>query len=155
MARTFYTDVERQKVSKGGDPARGKLLYTVETNRKRVGLEILIRVGATAIALVSVLAKGDTTMLFAALVPFLIFDAWPLLHMGDSMELYENGILHVGKWYPVGPRTQVRWVGSRRGLFLPNTWLGISGCRINVSFMKDAEKLFNRAYNNAIYKRGE
>ncbi|MBD5084482.1 MAG: hypothetical protein HDT33_05315 [Clostridiales bacterium] len=157
MAETPYVDIEQQKVSKGGASSkRGKLLYTVKTDRKRIGLEILIRVAGTAIALVSALSKGNMSLILATLVLFLIFDAWPLLHMGDSMELYENGILYVGKWYPVGPRTQVDWVGGR-GFFLPTTWMGVSGCgdRINVSFMKDAEKLFNRAYNNAVYEKGD
>lgn len=158
MADRVYTEKEQQTASGKGSPSgkRGKLLYKVETDRKRIGLEILARTALSVLALVSALSKGNMPLILATMVLFLIFDAWPLLHMGDAMELYENGILYVGKWYPIGTRTQVNWVGGR-GFVLPTTWLGISGCgdRINVSFMKDAEKLFNRAYNNAIYEKGE
>ena len=44
--------------------------------------------------------------------------------------------------------------GSRfRMSFLPSTFLDISGCRerIDVSFMQEAQKLFNRAYSGGIY----
>lgn len=157
MANTIYTDKEHQTASGKGEPSgkRGKLLYKVETDRKRIGLEILLRLAAAALAMLAALGRGTSLMIATAAV-FAIFCAWPLLHMGDGMELYENGILHLGKWYPIGRQARVTWVGGR-GFLLPTTWLGVSGCkdRINVSFMKDAEKLFNRAYNNAIYEKGE
>lgn len=157
MKDTVYTDVERQTASGKGGPSskRGKLLYAVETDRKRIGLDILIRLAVSAFAVVVLWFRG-TAMMIAAAVALAGFCAWPLLHMGDRMELYENGILYLGQWYPVGAGTKITWVGGR-GFLLPTTWLGVGGCRerINVSFMKDAEKLFNRAYNNAIYAKGE
>ena len=157
MAQPHYTDVARQTASRGNSasPTRGRLLYRVETDRRRIGLEILIRLAAAAFAMFAAWSRGAYTMIATA-VAFALFCAWPLLHMGDRMELYENGILCLGKWYPVGANTPVSWTGGR-GFFLPTTWLGVSGFRerINVSFMKDAEKLFNRAYSNAIFERGE
>lgn len=157
MGHRIETDMERQTASgKGGPPEkRGKLLLTVETDRKRVGLEILIRL--VVCAFVTYLSRSrETAVLVATVVAFAVFCAWPLLHLRDRMELYGNGILCLGKWYPMGVNTKITWVGGR-GFFLPTTYLGVSGCRkrINVSFMKDAEKLFNRAYNNAIYEKGE
>lgn len=157
MRNTIDTDMERQTVSGKGEPPekRGKLLFTVETDRKRVGLEILIRL--VVCAFVTFLSRSrETAVLAATVAAFAVFCAWPLLHLRDRMELYGNGILCLGKWYPIGASTKITWVGGR-GFFLPVTRLEVSGCpkRINVSFMKDAEKLFNRAYNNAIYEKGE
>lgn len=158
MADRIHREMEEQTVSSKGSASSkyGKLLYKVETDRKRIGLEILIRLGASALGIIAALGRGSWPLLIATAAAFAIFCAWPLLHMGDRMEIYENGILYLGNWHPIGQRTRVDWVGGR-GFFLPTTWLGISNCpeRINVSFMKDAEKLFNRAYNNAIYERGE
>ncbi len=158
MADRIYRETEQQTLSPKGNAASkyGKLLYKVETDRKRIGLEILLRLAAAALAMFVALGKGDWTLLIATAIVLVIFCAWPLLHMGDRMELYENGILHLGNWYPVGKQTRVDWVGGR-GFFLPTTWMGISNCpeRINVSFMKDAEKLFNRAYGNTIFEWGE
>lgn len=156
MSQTYRSDVERQTASRGGGASGwGKHLFTVETNRKRIGLEVLIRLAASvfAIALSWSRGKGLTLALAAALA---VFCAWPLLHMGDRMELYQNGVAYQGKLYPVGPGIPVSWTGGR-GFFLPTTWLSIGGCpgRIDVSFMKDAQKLFNRAYHNAIYYKGE
>ena len=157
MANTIYTEKEQQTASGKGSPTgkRGKLLYQVETDRKRIGLEILARLAGAVLAMLVAFSRGGPVMIATA-AAFAIFCAWPLLHMGDRMELYENGILYLGQWYPIGRQTRVDWVGGR-GFVLPTTWLGVSGCkeRINVSFMKDAEKLFNRAYNNAIYEKGE
>lgn len=154
MSDRLYREKEEQTVSSRGNAFSkyGKLLYQVETDRKRIGLEILLRLAGAALGLFVALGKGNWTLLLATAAVSAIFCAWPLLHMGDKMELYENGILYLGNWYPIGQRTRVDWVGGR-GFLLPTTWMGISNCpeRINVSFMKDAEKLFNRAYGNAIY----
>lgn len=153
MDHTTHTDVQRQTASKGGDSPskRGKLLFAVGTDRGRVGLEILIRAAVSAFVMGLTYFRGNT-LAAPVLAIFALFSAWSLLHMGDKMELYQNGILHVGKWYPIGAGARVTWVGGR-GFFLPTTHLDVSGCpdRINVSFMKDAQKLFNRAYNGAIY----
>lgn len=157
MANTIYTDSQEQSVSKGGGSSSkwGRLLFTVETDRKRIGLEILIRAAVSVFAVFLTYSRGDGLMI-PTLVAFALFCAWPLLHMGDQMELYQNGISYKGELYAIGRNTRVVWE-NRRGCFLPITWLNVGGTtrRINVSFMKDAEKLFNRAYNNAIYEKGE
>ena len=156
MGQTHQSDVERQTASKGGGASGwGKHLFSVETDRKRVGLEALIRLGASLLAVALAWSRnGGLSLALGAVLAVLC--AWPLLHMGDHMELYQNGVVYQGKLYPIAPGVSVSWTGGR-GFFLPTTWLSINGClgRIDVSFMKDAQKLFNRAYHNAIYYKGE
>lgn len=152
MARPVYTDLQEQGVSGGGGSSsgRGRLLYTVEPDRKRVGLELLIRLVVSGFVVFLTYYQGRT-LVWPTLAAFVIFTLWPLTHLGDGMELYQNGVVYKGELYPVGGQTRITWVG-RRGFFLPITWLDISNCqkRIKVSFMKDAQKLFNRAYNGTV-----
>ena len=153
------TDIESQTASgRGAGQGRGSFLFAAETDRRRVGLDMLIRLAesAFAVALFAVRDTGSsrTSMLWLAAALFAVYTLWQLLHMGDRMELYQNGILCQGMFYPIGRETRIAWVGSRPGLsFLPSTYLDVSGCgqRIDVSFMKDARKLFNRAYGFAAY----
>ena len=158
MADRIDREKEEQTVSSKGSASSkyGKLLFKVETDRKRIGLEILIRLGASAFAVFLMWYQGNTSLMLPTAAVLAILCAWPLLHMGDKMDLYQNGIVYQGQLFRVGPQTRVTWE-NRRGFFLPITWLNVSNCpdRINVSFMKDAEKLFNRAYSNAIFERGE
>ena len=64
------------------------------------------------------------------------------------MELRRGGVVYRGKFYPVGGR--VSWTGVNT-VFLSSTYLHLGQKKgINVSFMKDAEKLFARAYSNTI-----
>lgn len=127
MANGTYRDKERQTASGKGSPSgkRGKLLYEVETDRKRIGLEILARTALSTVGIVASFSRGINAFSIAAAVVFAVFCAWPLLHMGDRMEFYENGILYLGQWYPIGRQTRVDWVGGQ-SFVLPTTWLGVS-----------------------------
>ena len=143
---------ETEGVSSSGLPGPGRLLYTVEPDRRRIGLEMLIRLAASALALALAVRQGTGTGLLAATAAALtVVTLWPLRHWRDGMELYDGGVVCRSTFYPVGPRSKAAWVGTRLG-FLPSTFLQLSGCqrRIDVSFMKDAEKLFARAYGNVI-----
>ena len=114
---------------------------------------MLIRLAVCGFAMVLFVLQGAEFLLLTGAV-FSAYCLWPLLHMGDRMEFYQNGILYQGQFYPIGQRTRVVWTGSRfRMSFLPSTFLDISGCRerIDVSFMQEAQKLFNRAYSGGIY----
>lgn len=135
----------------GGAEARGSFLFAAETDRRRIGLDIAIRLAVCGFALALLLLRESEVLLPMGAV-FLLYILWPLLHMGDRMEFYRNGILCQGEFYPVGERTRISWMGVRRG-FLPTTYLSIGGCkgRIDVSYMEDAQKLFNRAYYGADY----
>lgn len=143
------------KTVPGGGPEPGELLYTVGPDRRRIGLDMLIRLGVSALAGVLAALQGADLQkpgaaAAAALlaVTLLLIVLWPLRHWRDGMELRRGGVIYRGKFYPVSGR--VTWVGTRNG-FLDSTYLGLGGKRrINVSFMKDAEKLFARAYDNTI-----
>lgn len=131
----------------------GRFLFAAETDRRRIGLDILSRLAVCAFA-AALLVLREAELALPAGAVFLLYSLWPLLHMGDRMEFYQNGILYQGELYPIGQQTRITWVGGRRGLsFFSSTYLDISGCRrrIDVSFMKDAQKLFNRAYSGTMY----
>ena len=142
-------DVQEQTVPSGGPAGPGELLYTVGPDRKRIGGEMLIRLGVSAFAMVIFVMRDTGPALLAATAAvLLVVTLWPLRHWNDGMELHRGGVVCRGAFYPVGGK--VTWVGARIG-FLPSTFLGLGGRRrIDVSFMKDAEKLFARAYGNVI-----
>ena len=135
-----------------GSGGPGRLLDTVGPDRRRIGLEMLIRLAVSAFALALAVGQDTETGLLAVTAAALaVATLWPLRHWRDGMELHEGGVVCRGVFYPVGPRGRATWVGTRLG-FLPSTFLQLSGSkrRIDVSFMKDAEKLFARAYGNVI-----
>ena len=143
---------ETEKVSGSGLPGPGKLLCTVGPDRRRIGLEMLIRLAVSAFALALAVSRDTGTGLLAATAAALAaVTLWPLRHWRDGMELHDGGVVYRGAFYPVGTRGKAVWVGAQVG-FLPSTFLQLGGCkrRIDVSFMKDAEKLFARTYGNAI-----
>lgn len=141
-------EVQAQTVP-GGGPKPGELLYTVGPDWKRIGLEALIRLAVSAFALALAVYQGtNPSLLLPTAAVLLVFVLWPLRHGRDGMELHRGGVIHRGKFYPVGGR--VAWVGVNT-VFLNSTFLDLGGKkRINVSFMKDAEKLFARAYSNTV-----
>ena len=133
----------------GGGPEPGELLYTLGPDWKRIGLESLIRLAVSAFALGLAAYRGTEPALHlptAAALRILVL--WPLRHGRDGMELRRGGVVYRGKFYPVGGR--VTWTGVNT-VFLSSTYLHLGQKKgINVSFMKDAEKLFARAYSNTI-----
>ena len=148
--RQHLNEVQTQNISGGGQAGQGDLLYTVDPDRKRIGLEMLIRLAVSVFAMVIFIAQNtETQLLIVTAAVLLVVILWPLRHWQDGMELHRGGVVYRGTFYPVGGK--VTWVGARIG-FLPSTFLGLSSSkrRIDVSFMKDAEKLFARAYDNVI-----
>lgn len=159
MRNRIESDITPQTASgRGNGQGRGSFLFAAETDRRRIGLDMLIRLAVSAFAVVLFNIRsaggGQRPVLWLTLLVFGVYTLWPILHMGDRMEFYQNGILCQGQFYPIAQRTRVTWTGSQFRLgFLPSTYLHISGCgeAIDVSFMKDAQKLFNRAYGIAMY----
>ncbi len=141
-------EVQAQNVPNRG-PEPGELLYTVGPDWRRIGLEALIRLAVSAFALALAAYQGtEPALLLPVAAALLVFVLWPLRHGWDGMELRRGGVVCRGKFYPVGGR--VAWVGVNT-VFLNSTFLDLGGKkRINVSFMKDAEKLFARAYSNTV-----
>lgn len=133
----------------GGGPEPGELLYTLGPDWKRIGLESLIRLAASAFALGLAAYQGtEPSLLPPVAAVLLVFVLWPLRHGRDGMELRRNGVVCRGKFYPVGGRVTWRGVNT---VFLSSTYLHLGQKKgINVSFMKDAEKLFARAYSNTV-----
>lgn len=141
-------EVQAQNVPAGG-PEPGELLFTVGPDWRRIGLEALIRLAVSAFALGLAAYQGTKAWLLPPTAAvLLVFVLWPLRHWRDGMELHRGGVICRGKFYPVGGRAA--WVGVNT-VFLSSTFLDLGGKkRINVSFMKDAEKLFARAYSNVV-----
>lgn len=147
--RQHLNEVQAQTIS-GDRAGQGELLCTVGPDRKRIGLEMLIRLAVSVFAMaIFITRETETHLLIVTAAVLLVVVLWPLRHWRDGMELHRSGVVYRGTFYPVGGK--VTWVGARIG-FLPSTFLGLSGSkrRIDVSFMKDAEKLFARAYDNVI-----
>ena len=90
----------------------------------------------------------EPSLLLPTAAALLVFVLWPLRHGRDGMELCRGGVVYRSKFYPAGGRVAWRGVNT---VFLSSTYLHLGQKKgINVSFMKDAEKLFARAYSNVI-----
>ncbi len=133
----------------GGGPEPGELLYAVGPDWRRIGLEALIRLAVSAFALGLAAYQGtEPSLLLPTAAALLVFVLWPLRHGRDGMELCRGGVVYRSKFYPAGGRVAWRGVNT---VFLSSTYLHLGQKKgINVSFMKDAEKLFARAYSNVI-----
>ena len=143
--------------SKGdaGQAALGNFLLAAGPDKRRIALDMAVRLAIVAFAVALQIRNGTSYKWEWAgailVLLYVIFVAWPLRHLRDHMEFYRNGILYRGKTYPVQEKTKVTWEGWNNSI-LTTTYLRLGGCRpINVTFIKDAKKLFNRAYGQVMY----
>ena len=141
-------DIQGQAVP-GGGPEPGELLYTVGPDWRRIGLEALIRLAVSAFALGLRGSQGrDLPCLLPPPPRRRVFCLGPRRPGGAGWGLGGGGVVYRSKFYPAGGRVAWRGVNT---VFLSSTYLHLGQKKgINVSFMKDAEKLFTRAYSNVI-----
>lgn len=133
-------------------PSLGRRLGEAGVDAQRLALAIFIRVAVLALAAFIWWRRGDfefaTITGKAVFVICLIFLVYPLRHCRDSMQFYENGIVYRGKEY-IFQTDKATWSKhSGTGYFLPGFRLYLVGIPkgVDVSFIKDAKKLFTQFY---------
>lgn len=130
----------------------GRRLGEAGLDVQRLALAIFIRVVILALAAFIWWRRGDleiaTVTGKVVLVICLIFLLYPLRHCKDSMQFYENGIVYKGKDY-IFQTDKATWSkSSGTGYFLSGLRLYLVGMPngADVSFIKDAKKLFTQFY---------
>lgn len=133
-------------------PSLGRRLGEAGLDVQRLALAMFIRVVILAAAAFIWWRRGDfeisTITGKAVLVICLIFLLFPLRHCKDSMQFYENGIVYKGKNY-IFQTDKATWSKSNgTGYFLSGLRLYLVGIPngADVSFIKDAKKLFTQFY---------
>lgn len=130
----------------------GRLLGEAKTDIKRILVDVLIRVAISVLAIWIWNRDGSAMGIAESIlyVGLLVFAGYPLIHSGDTMRFYENGIMFKKKTYQFRSQ-QVEWfrregVGSiMEGRYL---YLGGYPKRINASYVQNPQDAFAKAYQN-------
>lgn len=132
--------------------ALGQLLAEAKTDMKRIFTDVLLRVAISALAVWVWSRKGDLTgavnlVLYAGL---LVFTAYPLIHLGDTLGFYENGVMFKKKTFLFRSRNG-QWF-YREGMLnvMQARYLILGGHqkKINASYVRDPQDAFSKAYRN-------
>lgn len=130
----------------------GQLLGEAKTDTKRILMDLLIRVAISALAIWLWSRQGDATGIISLIcyAGLLVFTLYPLIHSGDAMRFYENGIMFKKKTYLFRSQ-QVKWV-CREGVMnlMEGRYLSLEGYKnqINASYVQNAQDTFAKAYRN-------
>lgn len=136
-----------------GASSLGRLLGEAGTDWTRIGLDVLIRAAIVALATFIFWRRGDLAtsspfVLAAVACIYAVLVLFPLRHCRDSIQFHENGIVYRGKSY-LFQKPRAEWSRvSGTGHFLSVTYLYLDGMSngINVSCVRDAQKIFTRLY---------
>ena len=133
-------------------PSLGRRLGEAGLDVQRLALALFIRVVLLAVAAFVWWRSGDFEISSitgkAVIVICLIFFLYPLRHCKDSMQFYENGIVFNGRDY-IFKTNKATWSkSSGTGYLLSGIRLHLVGMSdgANVSYIKDAQKLFTQFY---------
>lgn len=132
----------------------GRLLGESGLDRRRLALSLAVRAALVTLATVVLWRRGDfdlsTTVDQVVAVIYAVIVLFPLIHCKDSMQFYQNGIVFNGK--PCIFKTNKATWSSRSGTLylLPNAELHLAGMPkgANVTYIKNAQKLFDQFYIN-------
>lgn len=129
----------------------GQLLGEAKADTKRILLDVLIRLAISGLAIWIWSRQGDTTGMISLIcyAGLLVFTVYPLIHSGDTMRFYENGIMFKKKTYLFRSR-QVKWL-RREGVMniLEGRYLYLEGHKqLNASYVHKPLDVFAKAYGN-------
>ena len=72
------------------------------------------------------------------------FGLFPLIHLRDSLEFFENGITFRGKPYYLKDLGEIRWHNS--GNLITSTYMKTNVKSFNVTYLMHPKKAYNQAY---------
>lgn len=130
----------------------GQLLGKAKADAKRIVVDLLIRMAISALAIWLWSRSGDATGIISLIcyAGLLVFTLYPLIHIGDSLRFYENGIMFKKKTYLFRSQ-KVKWI-CREGVmyFMEGRYLSLEGHKnqINASYVQNPQDAFARAYRN-------
>ena len=90
-------------------------------------------------------AEGPTPWdLIFSIGLIVVFGLFPLIHLRDSLEFYENGIVFSGKTYYLKDLGEVRWHNSSN--VISSTYMKTNVKSFNVTYLIHPKKAYNQAY---------
>lgn len=129
----------------------GKKLGEVVANKKKIYIETAIRLVVLGVFLFFVSGGGkdmkNTTMLVFCIVVVLVIGLYPLIHLPEKMEFYEDGIVHNGIVYLWSDMRSVEWHDYTKGIFHYTRMA--TECKVfDITYLDCAKKQYNKAYLN-------
>lgn len=131
----------------------GRLLGEAKLDVKRLGLDMLLRIVISALAVWIWNADGPVghlgLILYTGLVVLVLY---PLIHVKDRMEFYENGVSFKKNTY-LFRSNQAVWSKSEGiGHLLAGRYLSLGGypkC-INASYLEAPQETFEQVYRDIL-----
>jgi hypothetical protein len=144
--------VQRQAITKPtGTGGLGPLLNTAGPDKKKILTETAVRFAIVALVFAIQRKNGGgqlEAMDYALLVIYTGFFLWPLLHWRDTMEFHINGLRFKGEDYPFNGLREVTWRSWMA--FGTTVRLDVGKETLNVTYVAEVKKLFNRCYTDLI-----
>ena len=131
----------------------GRLLGETKLDMKRIGLDVLLHVLISALAVW--IWHGDGPMGHLDVILYIglaVFTLYPLIHMGDSMKFYENGVTYK-KNTCLFRTNQVLWIKNEGvGHIIAGKYLSLGGYpkSMNASYLSAPCETFERAYGDVL-----
>ena len=130
----------------------GKKLTEAESNKKKIYTETVIRVVALSAFLFAVSGGGrnfsNITMVILSILIVLVLGLYPLIHLPEKMEFYENGIVHNGIVYLWSDMRSVEWREDTTGGIFHHTSMATESNVFDITYLDRAKKQYNKAYLN-------
>ena len=128
----------------------GKMLREAKADTKHILMDVLIRLAISVLAIWIWNREGSFAGIMGAIcyAGLLVFTAYPLIHLRDTMQFCENGIKFKNRAYLFRSQ-QVNWL-CRSGFttILDTTYLCLGGHKkqINASYVREPQGAFAIAY---------
>ncbi len=130
----------------------GKKLAQAESNKKKIYIETVIRVVVLVAFLFAVSGGGknfvNMTMVILSILFVLVIGLYPLIHLPQKMEFYENGIIHNGRVYLWSDMRSVEWRDYTTGGIFQHTVMATESKVFDITYLDCAKKQYNKAYLN-------
>lgn len=152
MARIVDTSTSYSLNVRTDMDSLGQLLEEAKTDRKRIIMDLLIRMAISVLAILIWNRQGNVsgTVSLICYVGLLIFTLYPLVHIMDTIQFYENGIMFKKTTYLFRSQ-QVEWL-CREGVanVMEGRYLYLGGYpkKINASYVQNPHDAFAKAYQN-------
>lgn len=130
----------------------GKKLGEAVANKKKIYAEAVIRLVVSGVFCFLVSGGGtdmeNTTMQVLCIAVVLIIGLYPLIHLPEKLEFYEEGIVHNGIVYLWSDMGSVEWQDYTMGSFLYRMSMATECKDFDITYLDCAKKQYNKAYLN-------
>lgn len=130
----------------------GKKLTEAGADKKKIYIETVVRVAVLVAFLFAVSGGGrnftNITMVVLSILIVFVMGLYPLIHLPEKMEFYENGIVHNGIVYLWSDMRSVEWRDYTTGGFFHHMSMATECKVFDITYLDCAKKQYNKAYLN-------